>query len=179
MPTIVSSYIQTLAGTVDTRTADSLTFPFTARPQAMTIYLKCQERGAVHISNGVIFRIASGGSSVLVVNRLPASAFYQLQFTNHVGVTRNSNLTSGPVVGNIFELVGQVATSGAVQLHQSIQGATVTSATASAAMVFPPSWAVNTLTVAPAAVIALLNLLIVRGVQDMATMRRLAGTGPR
>lgn len=179
MPTICSSYIPTLAGAVDTRTADSLTFPWTALPQAMSVYLKFQERGTIRIANGVVFRIASGGSSVFLINTNSAATLYQAQFANHVGVTRSSTLAAAPTVGNIVELLATVTSAGVLQLSQSIGGAAATSATASAAMVLPPSWAASTITIAPTGVIALLNLVIVRGVQDMATMRRLAGTDRR
>lgn len=186
MPTIVSSYVQTLAGSVDARTVDALTFPFTARPQAMSIYVKFQERGSVLLASGT--RIVHIGTTTATGARLGifanGSGFYAATYNNGISSSVASTLSTAGAVGQIVELLLTLTAGGIVQLSQSIQGATVTSATASSARVLPTAWAatsldINALGSSLVGAVALLNLVIVRGVQDMATMRRLAGTDRR
>lgn len=182
MPTIVTSPNPT-AGSVDTRAADSLSFPFTALPQAMTIYVKFQERGTVHIAGGRIMQIGAAGNTaprLLIGQQTNAyRGFYETAISS-----RTSQLAVAPVVGNIVELLLTLTAAGVMQLSQSINGGTVTAATAAAALVLPPAWSgqllhLNSVGATSPGASAFLDLLIVRGVQDMPTMRRLAGTVPR
>ena len=184
MATIVSSFNIT-SGSVDTRAADGLTFTFTARPQAMSIYLKFQERGTIHIPTAFLVWI---GTTTLTAPYLGiahnASNLYRASYHNGIALV-TSTLAAGPVVGQIVELLLTLSAAGVVQLSQSINGAAVTSATASSAGLIPATWSAQRISFNGIAAgiqdgaTALMNCEIIRGVQDMPTMRRLAGTQNR
>lgn len=187
MSTLVTSYNPTLAGSVDARAADSLTFPFTARPQAMTIYVKFQERGILRAAAGMwlMFLGNTGATAGYIGLRTLAGGVYLIQYNN--GATSViSTLAAGPAIGQIDELCGTIAATGSVQLSQSIQGAAITTAAASNALVLVPAWGGGTARLCLTGLAAgnsdgawaLLSLVIVRGVHDMTAMRRYAATKP-
>lgn len=183
MATLVTSYNPTTAGVVDTRTGDTLSFPFTARPQAMTVYVRFEERGSVLIAGARIIQIGDTSDNSPRFIILQATTGYRVHYQT-ASVTRTSTLAAAPVIGNIVELLATLSGAGVAQISHSINGATVVSATAAAAALLPPAWSGQTLSINSAGatvpgVIALLNLRVVRGVQDMATMRRIAGVGVR
>ena len=180
MPTIVSSYIPTLAGAVDTRVRDSLPWTLAARPQAMSIYVRFQETGAIRIGGRLLQIGALASDTVPRLIILPTNGFYLALFET-ASVQRTSTLASAPAIGQIVELLLTLSASGVVQISQSIAGGAISAATAGAATILPPAWSGTALTFNSSGVAgddgtaAFLNVLVVRGVQDMTAMRRIAG----
>lgn len=187
MPTIVSSYIPTLAGSADARTADSLPFPFTALPQAMSIYVKFQERGTIYLPNGTrIVHIGTNGATGARIGiTRDTSQFYVGTYNNGINASSVSSGNSSivPTVGQMVELLLTLSSSGVITLSWSFAGAAVSSAAGSTARRLPPAWAGQSLYLnsfgtagSGAGAIALTNLVIVSGVLDMTAMRRYAAT---
>lgn len=177
-----SSYIKTTTA-VDTRTRDQLSFPFTARPQAMTVYVRFVEMGAILLTTipriiGQGINDSNGAGTWLIF--VESTGFYAMQHWRN-GIV-GSVLTAAPSVGQKVELRGVLNGNGSVQLHQSINGGAETSATASAAKALATVWSDTNLyigsgpqgsTPAPA---AFRNVHIVAGVKTMQEMRIRAGT---
>ena len=182
MATLVSSYNPTTAGAVDARTADALSVAFVARPQAMSWYVRFQERGTI-LTAGRILQLSTSDTNPRLFLYSNAG-LYAFTIVNLVGTSTTRTLGVAPAIGAIVELLATLTAAGGATLSQSLNGATAT-ATASATVTLPPAWSGTTLTVnsisggSNTGTIALLNLLIVRGVQDFPTMRRLAGVGAR
>ena len=184
MPTLVTNYNPTLAGSVDSRTADSLVWPFTAKPQAMSLYIKMQERGTIHTASGFVVWIGTTAVTAPFLCIQAASGFYRGVYDTDFVTARTSTLAAAPVIGQMVELLLTLTAAGVVQLQQSIAGAAVTAAAAATAATLPPAWSAQRLSLGGVSTVssgalAVLNLTVERGVQDMATMRRLAGTATR
>ena len=183
MATLVTSYNPTTAGSVDSRTADSLVWTFTAKPQAMSLYIKMQERGTIHTASGFVVWIGTTAITAPYVGIQAAGGLYRAVYDTEFTAARTSTLAAAPAVGQMVELLLTLTGAGVVQLQQSIAGAAVTAATAATASVLPPAWSAQRLVLGGASTVvgalAVLNLIVVRGVQDMAAMRRLAGTATR
>jgi len=177
MTIAASSYIPT-SGAADTRATEVLSFPFTARPQVMTLYFRFVESGSILSGSAMICHLGSSSDSAtprLQVYR--AGGKYRLEIVGDVTV--NSTLITAPSIGNVVELRCVINTT--VQIHQSINGAAETSATASSAQVLPQTWAGTILYVGSRAgsinigFNKFLNVCIMRGSQSLTTMRREAG----
>lgn len=185
MPTIVSSYNPTLAGSVDARTADTLTYSFVARPQAMSVYVRFQNRGVIQISNGRVFQIGgSNADSIRLIGNVTSLIFIKTASDGSTQVTSTAT-PSVIAIGTIIEALCTLTAAGVIQLITSSNSAALVTGTASSAQRLPPAWGALTLGIGNTAAgagqgaMALLNFLIHRGVQDMATMRRIAGVGAR
>ena len=171
-----TSYIAT-AGAARTRTTDSLTFPLATRPQAMTIYLRFIEAVGVSATGSGI--LIGTGPDYLQVYR---SSGYLVTHDGSV----SSTLSTLPSVGDLVELCVQLLATGSVQIHQSINGGTVTSATASASHAMSPSWSLAKVTLGPGAsgsaqiedTTIIRDVFIVRGVHSLAAMRVRMGLTP-
>lgn len=179
MSATVSSYQRSGGGTVQ-RNADVLPFPFPARPQAMTGYVRFVELG--NIVESTESRIVQVGASD------NTSPFFVLNETDgFYGVTHGNGATSvrvtltvAPSIGQIVELVAQLNADGSVKLIQSIDGAAVTETATSSAVVLSSAWSgallwINGVSTSFVGVSAFRNIVFERGVQSLATMRRLAG----
>lgn len=178
MSATVSSYMRSGGGTV-TRNADILPFPFPARPQAMTGYLRFVESGNIALSNSEKL-ITIGGDTVPRLLIQAIGGVYNLRHQNGI-LNVASTMTTAPSVGQIVELVSQLNADGSVKLIQSIDAATEEEASASTAAVFSAKWNEALLyfnSESPSARIgftAFRNVVFHRGVQSLTTMRRLAG----
>ena len=178
-----SSYIPT-GGAQVSRTVDALSWVFNSRPQAMTVYLKFIELGTATTANTRVLQI---GANTLATSRLvvlaPAGK-YQVQLFNASGTSVTSTATVAPAVGNVVELRITVTASGVIQLHQTINGGTEVSATASGGLTLPQVWQDATLWLGRASnggtgFAAFLAVHIERGIHDLATMRQLAGVNKK
>jgi hypothetical protein len=179
----MSSYMPTDGASV-TRTADALSWTFTARPQATTLYVKFVERGnianAVTGSNRNLLSIGGGSNARIELLQEAATAFYKLYFFRATGAAVASTLAVAPTIGQIVELRGTISVTGSVQLHQSLDGGAEVSATASTTKPLPTAWNTAVLWLGGHGPTVqgqqeLLATAIVRGIQTRATMRRLAG----
>ena len=179
----VSSYIPT-GGAQVSRTVDALSWVFNSRPQAMTVYVKFIETGAVknYAGGTTIIQLGSGNAShgygprFFVVPNSATSYLYRAGYHNGTaGVT--STLATGPAIGNVVELRATLSAAGVVRLHQSINGAAETSATASSAQALKQTWGSSALILNNH--MAWLAIHVERGIHDLATMRQLAGVNKK
>lgn len=189
MPYNPSSYIK-CNGTALTRTKDYLFAPFAGNPQALTIYVRFQERGTA-INPSIAWRVVHVGDSnslvyASILGAQVAAGGYRMVHRNGGATTRASAITATvPAFGQIVELVGQLYADGAVQLHQSINGGAVVSGTKSGTLTITQDWERNVYinNVGGAAggtgFNAYRDIVIVRGVQSFGAMRRIAGTAAR
>lgn len=181
---VPSSYIPTTSATV-TRAADSLYFPFSLAPGAMTVYLRGRDRG-VYSNIGALQRslhIGSGADVTLdarfSMGREAAGNLFAL-YDN--GATSNSVITSPTIALNdVVEHRGYVTAAAAAKSGASINsatevlsdnpGATTPGATSFAAARLYLTGGLN----GNNGLFAYTHIVVALGEQSMATMRELAG----
>ena len=172
-----TSYIAT-TGTARTRTIDTLSFPLATRPQAMTMYYRFidMDSPAVPLYKYLAV-LGSGASFSLYVTTGGAS--YSASHANGSG-TVVATVTRTVTVGSLVELVATLTAGGVVQLSVSVNGGTVATGTATAALVLPPAWGQSTLAIGNVAQATngLRDLIVVRGVHSLAAMRVRMGLTP-
>ena len=176
-----SSYIPSL-GAAATRNADVLPFPFPARPQAMTVYVRFVELGSSDPgASGVVVFIgnAAGNAPGMDILFLSGGAGYSVRHFNLVSVS--ATLAVAPTTGDSVELLAHLNADGSVDLEQSINSAVSTKSATSGANALASRWSgqflwFNSEGISIAVGFAgYRNVVIHRGVQSLATMRRLAG----
>lgn len=165
-------YIPTTTGTV-TRNADTLSFACNGGPQTLTVYVRL-------VSNGVGF-----GPDLLWIGDASVTAPFLAirdngttdgrlfaRYSNGVS-TSTSAMAGTTTIGDVLEFRVTLTASGVVTLASTKNGAAEVVETAGSAVPLAPSWSANTVRLSgPNAVI--LNLAILRGVQSLDTMRRVA-----
>src|SRR5687768_14863756 len=109
MAYVASSYIKTTSAVV-ARVRDSLSFSYTARPQAATMYVRFVETGGVMrpASQGLVFIGATGTVQSWwgILNNGPTTAVYYGTYKNGpLGTERTSFLAAGPTQGDTVELL--------------------------------------------------------------------------
>ena len=181
MAKVASSYLRT-NGAALTRAADQCYWSnVIGRPQAMTIYCRFVEVGGITVNDGFVFNVGGTGVPQFNVIMPSGGAAYRIRHFNATSSVTGT-LATAPTVGQVVELVAQLSANGSVQLHQSINGATATSTTASGALALAAAWNLPRLSLAEDgnnsfhSAIAFRDVVIFRGVKDITTMRRLAGT---
>lgn len=182
---VAATYVPSRGG-VGTRNIDALTETVQFRPQALTVYVRFVERGTITLTAGFprIFQIgtvAIVGDTCFFRVFNNNDRFYRVQLGTS-GATTNSTLTAAPDVSDMVELAAQLYADGAVQLHQSVNGGTVTSATKSGANALRSDWTNTTLAIGSrngdnAGAIGATHILIRRGVLPLVKMRRYAVGG--
>jgi hypothetical protein len=176
MALFASSYIPTVATAV-TRNADSLSFAFAAAPEALSVYVRLVELNADANGTYTYLNIGSAARSYFIL--FYQAVGYKAQFAG-VTSTLTSNIVGSPVGGSTIELLGTLSATGSAQITLARAG-TVTVGGATAASGVPQAWSAGTLycnaqvTSIPN-VAAYTHIVIVRGVQPLGTMQRLAGT---
>jgi len=174
-----SSYIPTGAA-VDTRARDQLSFPFLARPQAMTVYMRFVEMGSVLVSSVArVFDISNGTAArFLVQSTGSVYALFHITAAGQVTVS----LGAGPTYGQLVELRAVLNANGSILLGQSINGAAETVTATSAALTLAQTWSAQNIFFNASSggtftgFIALRNVEIKAGVFTMQQMRQIAGT---
>lgn len=173
------------SGTALTRKAEVLTFPFKARPQAMSAYVRFVERGTIADPNGrFVWQIGGYGSnnSIMVLHESNVG-FYRLYYRTSSGSNvARATLAAAPTYGQTVELLATISAAGVIALTQSINGATATTAAGNATYVLPAAWNNSVLTLGgtnmgPAT--AFRDIAIARGVLSLNAMRRLAGVAAK
>jgi hypothetical protein len=178
---VPSSYIKT-EGTTVTRNADSLYFPFTAPPQAMTVYCRQVVRGSLLASGQTARFLHIGGATSTTGN-----GFTLLSSTTGGVQARYSDTTtpvlvgtgaSGAVRGDVMEVRGVLRSDWAAQVGYSRNGAAEVVSSVSSASGPAASFeeariylAGNTENRAN----AYTHVLVAAGEQSLSTMRQLAG----
>lgn len=128
------------AGATATRNAESLSFPFFAPPQEMTIYTRFVERQEPNFDGEYIWIM--GGSSLnypfMRVVKTNPSLYQYIYQTATTG--ENCNLSLGPGLGDLVELRAHLLSDGSVQLHGALNDGSESSGTASSSGVFGIDW---------------------------------------
>ena len=176
----VSAYIPTTSASV-ARAVDQLSFPFVARPQAMTVYARFVERGSVINTpvQGRLFEIGASSPTQPLL-RVLVSTGYRAQHVNLAGTSVTTTaLGSTPAFGQLVELAVQLSGVGAVTLLQSINGGAVSDSGATSAATLAQTWSddvlwLNSVGTTTPGLNAFLSVAIVRGIHDMVAMRRIA-----
>jgi hypothetical protein len=176
-----SSSYQPSAGAAVQRNADVLPFPFPARPQAMTIYVRFIEMGTILEASVRIVEVSDIAAAGPLFRVFPVSGLYAFEHVNAAGANSRATLAVAPSIGNGVELLAQLTAGGTCKLIQSINEAAETETAESSALLLSPAWSSTILFVNDrlaedrGGFIALRNLVFHRGVQSLETMRRLAG----
>jgi len=158
------------------RAADTLYWPFNAKPQAMSVYTKFVERGTVGLASSRILQVGLTGATTDPRALISAAGgFYVGEHDN--GVTdATATLAAAPTTEQEVELLLTLSAAGLPTIYQSINGAAATTAAGSAAA-FASAWAGARLYLGcdPAGANqgnpAFRNVKVARGVQTMAWMR--------
>jgi len=179
---VASSYIKT-EGTTVTRNADSLYFPFTVPPQAMTVYVRGVNVGAYQSQTNAarvlhIGDINTGTDPRFSLVRNAGAS--QVQALYDDGVTlRSGNATPSPtpVLSDIIEHRGVLSSSWVPSSGISVNGGVEQTGTTTASGP-ATAWANPRLYIAGHAdhdQFAYTHIAVVPGVQSMAEMRAIAG----
>lgn len=178
----MTSYMPSDGATV-IRNADVLPFPFTARPQAMAVYVRFIELEKTDFVD--THRILQIGDTPSAANRFilfrnGGTANYRaLHGNSSTSVTADLALGS---VGAVIELVAQLSATGTVKLIGSADSAAPTESSESSALILPPAWEGKFVFVGGIGGASgttgsqrFQNVYVHRGVQSIETMRRGAG----
>lgn len=176
---LVQSAVIVTGAAVVTRNRDQLSFPFTARPQAMSIYVRFVETGT--LLKGTNQKLLFLGNATVFYQVISNGTFYLASYGNGISSSVTSTAGSTPSVGQRVELLATLSAAGAVTIHQSINEGAVTTASTSAARTLPVTWGaqtlwVNSLSTSNVGMNAFRNIEIAAGVRTMQQMRVLAGT---
>lgn len=180
MSNSVTSYLPSGSATV-ARNADVWTYTFAAVPQAMSAYLKFKEMGT-NSGNGIIRFLRFGGASSPDLY-ITYNGGYGIRFLTASGTTSSIVSNPLPVVGNIVELLMTLASNGSVVMSQTINGGTAVVGGTGTAKAIPQTWSAQTFEVTVPATnngdTGIIACAVMRGVQSLDTMRRIAGTHTR
>lgn len=183
---VPSRYIVT-TGTVATRNADILYFPYTAVPQELTIYCRGIDLGTYALTTNPSYWYIgdAAGSTTVAHMQLRVTSTTGLRADVHNGTTGVNglvNITAG-VLGQLREFRVVLAATGAITCAGAVNGGTETVGTASAANTLPAAWADTRLYLnvrgavgeGSQGLFGYTHFIIAAGTQTMATMRQLAG----
>lgn len=145
---VPSSYVKNAAAAGGTRLSDLLSWPFLARPQAMTRYVRFVELGAVGIANA---RVAVIGSNVLGTPYFyvySTGSFYRVEYHNG-SASVNATLAAAPAIGDRVELRVVLNANGSVTIAQTLndgsEGTPVTSSAPASGPAIATAWSAQTL----------------------------------
>ncbi len=133
-------------GTGASRSADSLSAPFSYKPQALWVYTKFIEQGTARLNNSA--GPHSIGSGTVPFSRWDsfANPGYRFSYQGNAGAVVSSP-AGVPNVGDLVELLGIIYSDGSVQGLQSINGAADTVGTRSATVALDAAWSAATITI--------------------------------
>lgn len=177
-----SSYIKTVAAAV-TRVVDKISWPMTLTPQAMTIYVRFVERGTAKLAAGTkILQIGkSDDTDPMITIEAAGSSLYRASHDNNVAspVTASGTITAVSF-DDLIELRLVLFSDGAIQLHQSKNGAAEVSTAKTAAHTLAAAWSavilwLNSVGTTGTGFCAFNSVKVARGVQTLAFMRSYDG----
>jgi len=125
---------------------DTLYHEYFAYQQALTLYVEFVENGTLGIASAAVIYLGNAGNTGARLWIDATGTFYRVRY--HNGTTEvTSTLGTGPTTGQRVRLRATLASTGAVQIHQSINGAAETSASASGTNAIPSNatWSANQL----------------------------------
>jgi hypothetical protein len=175
---VPSSYIPTAATTI-TRNADSLYFPFTAVPQAMTVYARGVEQGGYRTSGSRLVYLGDEASTNPRLLVQVSAAGYRTTHIASGGTVVESSATVSAALGAMTEVRGVVASTGAVTTGVSLNSGAETVAATSGVLALAGAWSGTRLYLAGggggSGQFAFTYVVVAQGEQTRATMRQLAG----
>ena len=180
---VPSSYIKT-EGTTVTRNADSLYFPFTAPPQAMTVYVRGVARES-YVNTGAERRALVIGASSLSGARFEVTTIgggTSARTRHHNGTTETlSGATPSPTIvrGDVEERRAVLRADGSTLTGITRNAGTEVTGT-SAALALAVAWSDTRINLtgglsAGNMMFAYTHVIVTTGEQSLATMRQLAG----
>ena len=161
----------------ETRNADTLYAPFTARPQAMSVYVKFIQGAPIELTGTLVYIGATGSTDPRLLIQSNGSVYVG---THDPGTASSSTLGSNPAWGDTVELLLTLAADGTPILYQSINGATATTGTGQTAQALGYAWSDTRLYIGAEGdtgnmgMSPILSVKVARGVQTMAYMRDVA-----
>jgi hypothetical protein len=179
---VPSSYIPTAASTV-TRSADSLYFPFTAPPQAMTVYVRGVHRGTRYELGSYILQISGDNNQNprVQINRPSATTPIHFQTCNTAGTFSTiANPAAEPILNDLIEYRGILLSNGNLGYGVTLNNAAELTSTVVTGTALESAWGGTRLYVGTngsgsAGLFAFTHVLVAKGEQSLATMRQLAG----
>jgi len=183
---VPSSYIKT-EGTTITRNADSLYFPFTAPPQAMTVYVRGVERGTRLNSAAASLNILSvsndaGSDPILRINCFTNGRYQFQKRQSAANVTAAlNNDPAQPNVGEVTEFRGIVRADGSLGFALAKSGGAEVVGTDSSVQALESAWSGQRLFLNSNGLsgsigqFAFTHVVVATGEQSLSTMRQLAG----
>lgn len=180
---VPSSYIKT-EGLVVSRNADSLYFPFTAAPQAMTVYVRGVERGTRLEPGAYIWQVSQTNNNPRVhLNRTVGTARMQFQTVSSAAAfsTVSAPTPSGdPNFGDLCEFRSILSGNGNLNLGVSLNGGAESLGTPVSGTALEAAWSgqrlwIGTNGAGAVGLFGFTHVAIAQGEQSLATMRQLAG----
>lgn len=112
---------------------------YAASPTALTWYVEFVENGSVAIASAGVVYIGNAGNTGARLWIDSTGTYYRVR--HHNGTSEvTSTLAAAPTSGQRVALRATLASTGAVQIHQSINGAAETSASASGTNTLTSDW---------------------------------------
>jgi hypothetical protein len=180
---VPSSYIKT-EGTTVTRNADSLYFPFTAPPQAMTVYVRGVERGTRLEPGAYIWQVSQSNNNPRVhLNRTVGTARMQFQTVSSAAAFSTVSAptpAADPNVGDLVEFRSILSSNGNLNLGVSLNagaeslGAPVTGTALESAWSGQRLW-IGSSGAGSNGLFAFTHVAVAAGERSLDTMRALAG----
>jgi hypothetical protein len=171
-----SSLIPTTTATL-ARAADTLSFGFSVRPQAMTVYVRSVTLSTDFSGNPYWLDIGSTATTdhFYLLPGAAGSAF--AQFFNDLGAGGTSFASVSPTqgYGDAIEVAGIMTAAGAAQVRAAKNGGTVLDSGVGTAVALPTAWSAATLRLNAAdsgnGLSAFHSVRVAAGVQSLAFMR--------
>jgi hypothetical protein len=174
---VPSSYIKT-EGTTVTRNADNLYFPFTATPQALTVYVRGVERGTqtLHASFARYFQISNAANADPRFAILASSATSVRSYHDTGPIDVTSTVTNTAVLNDIRELRAVLRADGATLMAAALNGTAESVASVSSTLTLATDWSgpslyLNSAGNSFAGMFAFTNVIIMKGQQSLTTLR--------
>jgi hypothetical protein len=181
---VPSSYIPTAANTVQ-RNADNLYFPFTAPPQALTVYVRGVARefppanARPLIAVGTSVGIGSGTNNQLHLTGRTDGRFRAVYNVGGTEVLAQPAANTAPALGDLAEFRVGITSDGRAMIGQSVNNGAELTAMSATALGFPTDWNQPRIALATssatATMFAFTHVLVAAGEQSLSTMRQLAG----
>ncbi len=121
-------------GTVFTRVAENINWPFITAPQAITAYIRFVELGTVKgAASGILFSIGGSTGARFFIERGATTDSYRVKHNNGSSEV-NVNLATTHSIGDNLEIRVTLKQDGKINIHFSVAGAAEVSGTESAAL---------------------------------------------
>jgi len=139
-----STWDATVPGMLQTaslaQTADVLYFDYKAAPQAKTTYSRFIERGSLLVSGSTLWHFGLTNGTTDPRLRVTSNGSVYVLGHDNGSADVASTLGAGPAVGAVVEHRSELFADGSVRIHQSLDEAAETSASASGANALGSTW---------------------------------------